>query len=122
MLAQIRKIFGGAKAGAGQFKTSPDGRYLSVNAELARIYRYESVEQMMIRVRDIQKQLYVDPVRRLQFVYSMERDGKVENFESEIYCADGSRIWITENARSVKDKSGALQHFEGTVRQLQRNS
>ena len=109
------RFFDRSKIAVGQFKTTPDGRYLYVNAELAQIYGYGSPEQMMIRLRDIQKQLYVDPVRRLQFVYAMERDGKVENFESEILCADGSRLWISENARCVMDAAGALQHYEGTV-------
>jgi diguanylate cyclase (GGDEF)-like protein len=42
------------------------------------------------------------------------QDG-VRNFESQVYRLDGSVIWISENARAVKDADGAVQFYEGTV-------
>ncbi|HVT36384.1 MAG TPA: hypothetical protein VHE37_12410, partial [Nevskiaceae bacterium] len=73
MLGKLRQRLRG-KDQVGVFKTTPDGRYLYADAALARIYRYPSPEHMMIELRDIQKQLYVDPVRRLQFIFQMGRD------------------------------------------------
>jgi len=39
----------------------------------------------------------------------------VTNFVSEIHHRSGRRIWISENARAVRDWSGALLCYEGTV-------
>jgi signal transduction histidine kinase len=47
------------------------------------------------------------------------RDGTVRNFESEIYRhKTRERIWISENARLVRDDSGQPQHYEGTVEEI----
>jgi signal transduction histidine kinase len=45
----------------------------------------------------------------------MERDGKVSNFESQVYRKDGSNIWISENAVAVRDDFGRLLYYEGFV-------
>lgn len=99
----------------GLFQTTADGRILSVNPALARIYGYGSPEQLIEQMGNVAEQLYVRPGRRSEFMRLMELDGKVEGFESEIYQADGSIIWISESARSVCDEQGRLLFFEGTV-------
>ena len=50
----------------------------------------------------------------------MEQDGYVEDFVSEIYRhKTRERIWISESARVVKDtKTGAVKHYEGSVREI----
>jgi signal transduction histidine kinase len=45
----------------------------------------------------------------------MQAHDVVTNFVSEIYHSSGRRIWISENARAVRDWSGALLCYEGTV-------
>ena len=52
----------------GIFQTTPDGHYLSANPALARIYGHASPEDLIAHLRDIQRQLYVQPARRLEFV------------------------------------------------------
>lgn len=99
----------------GIFQTTPDGRYLGANPALARIYGYASPEELQRQLRDISRQLYVRPVRRVEFLERMERDGKVENFESQVYRKDGSTIWISENAVAVHDDFGRLLYYEGFV-------
>ena len=42
----------------------------------------------------------------------------VRHFESEIYRKDKSTIWISENARAVRDESGELIYFEGMVEDI----
>lgn len=108
-----RSVFENAVEGI--FQTTPEGRYLDVNPALARIYGYDSPEDLMESVTDIAGQLYVDDARREEFVALMERCGSVRNFESEIYRKDGSRIWIAENVRAVADGQGELLYYEGFV-------
>jgi Amt family ammonium transporter len=99
----------------GMFQTSRDGRYLSANPALAHIYGYTAPEELMQSLSDIGTQLYVEPRRRDDFRQEIERDGIVVNFESQVYRRDGSVIWISENARAIRDKDGNVQSYEGTV-------
>ena len=99
----------------GMFLTTPDGRYIDVNPTLARLYGFTSRDQLIAYFSDIANELYVDPSRRDDFVAAMERDGVVAGFESEIRRADGTHIWISENARAVRDGDGSIVRFEGTV-------
>jgi PAS domain S-box-containing protein len=99
----------------GIFQTTPEGRYLAVNPALARIYGYESADELRGQLRDIERQLYVQAGRRAEFLELMARDGKVSNFESQVRRKDGSVIWISENAVAVRDESGRLLYYEGFV-------
>lgn len=99
----------------GIFQTTPDGHYLDANPALARIYGYSDPAALIHGLRDIQHQLYVDPTRRATFIHLMQTHGQVRDFESEVYRRDGSRIWISENARAVMNEAGQVQFYEGTV-------
>ncbi len=99
----------------GIFQTTPDGRYLSANPALADIYGYETVGQMIAELPNLNRQLYVDPNQRAEFVSKLAARRQVSKFESQIYRRDGSRIWISENAHSICDESGNVLYYEGTV-------
>ena len=99
----------------GIFRTTPEGHYLAVNQALAQIYGYGTPEKLMARLTDIGAQLYVDSGRRDEFHTLMQADDLVTDFVSEIYHQSGKRIWILENARAVRDWSGVLICYEGTV-------
>jgi PAS domain S-box-containing protein len=99
----------------GIYQTTPDGHYLSANAALARIYGYSSPEEMILGLKDIERQLYVDPQRRQEFIDLVEANNAVLGFESQIYRKDRKVIWISENARTVRDSKGKILYYEGTV-------
>jgi diguanylate cyclase (GGDEF)-like protein/PAS domain S-box-containing protein len=98
----------------GIFRTSPDGHYLDANPALAKIYGFDSPEELMTSLRDIRKQLYVDPSRREEFMRIIKARGVVSGFESQVYRKNGDTIWISENARAVFDGTQVL-YYEGTV-------
>ncbi|MEW5770944.1 MAG: EAL domain-containing protein [Pseudomonadota bacterium] len=110
---RYRSIF--EHATEGIFQTSPDGAYIAANPALARIYGYATPDQLMADLCDIQHQLYVDPSRRREFVRLMREYGHVRNFEAAVYRRDGAVIWIAENARAVRDETGQVLFYEGTV-------
>lgn len=99
----------------GIFQTSPDGKYISVNPALARIYGYDSPEEMISMVTNIGSQVYVEPNRRTEFVEALKKFGSISQFESLVYRRDHSIIWISENARAVYSDDGRLLYYEGTV-------
>jgi PAS domain S-box-containing protein len=99
----------------GIFQTSVDGRYLSANRALARIYGFESPEQLIRELANIGGQLYVEPLRRDEFARLIQQAGEVSNFESRVYHRDGTIFWISENARVVRNVDGEAIYYEGTV-------
>ena len=110
---RYRSIFENAIEGV--FQSTPDGGYIAVNPALARIYGYKSADDLIVSLRDIKHQLYVEPERRTEFMRMMAEFGSVSNFESRVYRRDGEIIWISENARAVRDEAGTLMFYEGTV-------
>ena len=110
-----RSIFENAIEGI--FQTTLNGQYLNVNPALAKMYGYDSKEELIRGLTRIDNQLYVDPTRREDFVREM-RNGVVRSFESEIFRKDGSKIWISENARAVCDADGNLLYYEGMVEDI----
>ncbi len=111
-----RSIFENAIEGI--FQTTPSGQYLNVNPALAKMYGYDSVDDLIAGLTAIDNQLYVDAHRRTEFVALMKEHGTVRGFESEIYRKDGSTMWISENARAVLDGSGQISYFEGMVEDI----
>jgi len=99
----------------GIFRTSAEGRYLTVNPALAKIYGYSSPADLITNLTDIGAQLYVDSNRRDEFRTLMQASDVVTDFVSEIYHSSGKKIWISENARAVRDASSQLVCYEGTV-------
>lgn len=104
----------------GIFQTTPDGRYLSANPALARIYGYASPHALIASLTDIAGSLYVDRSRRDEFQRLLEEHDSVQGFESQVYRADGSIVWISENARAVRGADGQLRYYEGTVMDITR--
>ena len=99
----------------GIFQSTPSGGYISANPALAKLYGYDSPEELMSEIKNISQQLYVNQARRLEFVAAMEADNAVSGFESMVCRKDGRRIWVSENVRAVRDSKGELLYYEGTV-------
>ena len=102
----------------GMFQSSISGQYLRVNQALARLLGYESSQDLIESIQDIALQIYTIPQRRSQFVQHLEQFGAIENFEIEVYCKNGDRIWIQETARAVRDSEQNLQYYEGTAHNI----
>ena len=102
----------------GIFQTTPEGHYLMANAALARIYGYNTPEELMSSLTDISRSLYAQEGRRAEFVRLMQEHDTITGFESQVYRKDGSVIWISENCRAVRDTDGHLLYYEGTVEDI----
>lgn len=114
---EYKSIFENAVLGI--YKSSPgSGRHLSCNPELARIYGYESVEDLLNNITDISHQLYVNPERRVELINSLKEKDETIGFESQLYRKGGKLIWISENARAVKDEKGDIKFLVGTVKDI----
>jgi len=113
---RYRSIFENAVEGI--FQTTLDGKYVAVNPALARMYGYDSPDEMIAAITNIATQLYVDPGRRDEFIRLMQEQEKLTGFEALVHRKDGSFIWISENVRTRRDQVGGLIGYEGTVEHI----
>ncbi|WP_158269657.1 PAS domain-containing sensor histidine kinase [Desulfonatronum sp. SC1] len=97
----------------GIFTSTPEGRFLSVNPVLARMYGYETPGELLESIRDIAAQAYVDPAEREEFKRVLEKYGQVFNYESRRLHRDGTIIWVSVNARGVRDETGGIALYQG---------
>ena len=113
---RYRSIFENAVEGI--FQTTLGGKYVAVNPALARMYGYDSPEDMLATITDIASEVYVDPGCRDEFNRLMHEQEELTGFEALVYRKDGGFIWISENVRALRDTAGALVGYEGTVENI----
>jgi two-component system cell cycle sensor histidine kinase/response regulator CckA len=113
---KYRSIFENAVEGI--FQTTPEGRCIGANPAMARMLGYKSPEELLAHITDIQNQIYVDPHRRADFKYLIERDRFVKDFEYQVRRKDGSTLWVSENARAVPNDEGEILYYEGFVQDV----
>jgi two-component system cell cycle sensor histidine kinase/response regulator CckA len=113
---RLRLLFENAVEGI--FQASVDGKLLSVNPALARMCGYSSPAEMIASGSDVSADFYADPQARLEFSRRMFADGAVERFEYQLRRKNGTKIWVSENARVVRDKAGDVVAYEGTMEDI----
>jgi len=113
---KYRSIFDNCVDGIVQ--STPEGRYLSVNPPAARMFGYESPQEMIEAVRDVAKQHYVDPLQRVKLLKELEDKGRVDNFEVHVCRKDGKKFWVSYSARTVRNRDGSVLYFEGTQQDI----
>jgi PAS domain S-box-containing protein len=86
----------------GVFNTSLDGKFLFVNDALARMYDFDSPEQMVV---EGSLPRWVDPQNREQLMSDLQEHGSVSNFEAETITASGRHIHVLF---SVKLQDGVI--------------
>lgn len=113
---KYRSIFENAVEGI--FLLAPDGRCLSANPAMARIFGYDSPEQFVVEAANWVGSLYVEPEQGIEFLQRVKTEGSISNFECGVKRRNGSIIWISQNARAVRDVTGSLLHLEGTLEDI----
>src|SRR5712691_10536958 len=113
---KYRDIFENAVEGI--FQTSPDGEFIAANPALARMLGFESPEELIRERTDIGRTHYVESERRAEFKRLLDQHDTVRGFEFEAYRKDGTKIWMSDNVRAVRDASGKLLYYEGTVEDI----
>jgi len=110
---KYRAIFENAVEGI--YQSGVDGAILRANPAMARIFGLQSQRELIDRPAEETHALYVEPDRWREFRKLVEEKGAIVGFESQVRRRDGSVIWISENARALRDRKGRLLGFEGTV-------
>ena len=110
---KYRSIFEHALEGI--FQITPQGKFVSANPSYARIYGYESAEELMEEMKKKGSQAEVNREDYQEFVRRLEEKGFVEGYERQRVRKDGTRIWVRTNARAVRSAAGEVLYYEGTI-------
>lgn len=113
---KYRTIFEDALIGI--FQVSPEGRPISVNRTMARIYGYDSPEELLTEVSNVGEELLVDPSQLIAWKSSIEEIGVAYGVEAEVYGREGEKKWVSLNLRAVRNVRGRIAHFEGTAEDI----
>ena len=114
-----RSIFDNAPIGI--FRSTPDGRILRANPVLANMLGYDGEDDLTRDPASRSDNWYVNQDRRAEFWRMLERDGYVTNFQSEVRRTGrgrDERFWVSENAHLVRDDTGKVMFYEGTVEDI----
>jgi two-component system, LuxR family, sensor kinase FixL len=104
----------------GIFQSTEDGKFINVNPAMARIYGYDSPEDMLRSVNDISTQVYVDIEQRNEAHRRLNAGEKLTGYEVQDYRKDGSRFWSSMSAQAIRDGNGNVLYYEGTIEDVTR--
>lgn len=113
---EYRSIFENAREGI--YRSSPGERFIAANPAFARIFGYDSPEDILAGVTDIARQIYVNQDDAAEFARIMETEGEIINFEFQAYRKNNSRIWISVSAHAVRDEKGVWLYHEGSLEDI----
>jgi two-component system, cell cycle sensor histidine kinase and response regulator CckA len=108
---RFRNLFEGVLEGV--YQSTPGGRVLAANPMLLRMLGLASPAEL--NDINIANDLYVDPNVRKRLLERLEREGGFQNVEYELRRRDGRIISVLENARVIRDDTGAVDYYEGTL-------
>jgi PAS domain S-box-containing protein len=103
----------------GAYRASMDGKSVQVNAALTRLNGFASVDEMQVALGDVYSNPYRIPEQRGEFKALLQAQGHVTNFEAEmVRKLTGKTMWTRDHAHIVRDASGAILNYEGTVEDI----
>ena len=112
--ARYRDLFENSVVGI--YRTTPDGRVLTANPALVRMLGYATFEELA--QRNLEEEGFEPEYERSVFRERIERDGQVTGLESAWTKRDGTRLFVRENARLVRDEKGRVLCYEGTAEDI----
>ncbi len=102
-------------AAEGICRVAVDGRMLSANPAMARILGYDSPDELVASLTDVRQQLYVQPEGRDVFLSSILERRSVLRREFQFRRKDRQTIWVSMNARLVRNEAGQPLFIEGSI-------
>ncbi|MCX7643535.1 MAG: GAF domain-containing protein, partial [Armatimonadetes bacterium] len=110
---QFRELVENATVGI--YRSTPEGQLLMVNPALARMFGYDSPEEMMASITDLSTQAYADPSYREDFKRMVAEQGFVQNLIIPLRRKNGETFWAAVSGRGVYAPNGKLLYYEGFI-------
>jgi diguanylate cyclase (GGDEF)-like protein/PAS domain S-box-containing protein len=97
---------------AGVYRSSVSGDLLDCNESFARILGYNSKEELL---HHSITEIYPNPADRETFVFRLNEQKILSNYENQLKRKDGTLLWVLENATMLPDQSAGSWIIEGTL-------
>jgi PAS domain S-box-containing protein len=101
----------------GIFELGPQGHLVAVNPAMAAFLGYGSQQEMLTTMTDSLWTWAVSPEQQQKLMATLTSDGYVRSFELEVYCKDGSKIWISTSLRTRR-VGGVLAGYVGIAEDI----
>ena len=88
------------------------------NQAMAKMFGYESPEEMMTSVTDVDRQHHVNPEDRRKLKEMIEEHGFIKGYEAQNNRKDGSIIWISLTMHAVRDEKGQIMYYDGIIEDI----
>jgi len=99
----------------GVYRSTPDGRILYANPQLATLFGVASVEDL----KDVDlNDSGIAQDDRTAFKERVECEGQIVQDETVWTRPDGSVVHVLESARVVRDEDGSVRYYEGVVEDI----
>ncbi|MFO7800987.1 MAG: PAS domain S-box protein, partial [Desulfovermiculus sp.] len=95
--------------------TTPEGRILSANPAMARMFGYSSPVELIDSGRSDATDLYADLYDRKELMRLLDENDEVVNYKSRGIRRDGITVWTSINVHAVRDKSGNITYIQGFI-------
>ena len=102
----------------GIYHSSIDGKFIMANPSMAKIFGYDSPDELINSITNIGKQIYADPAQRSKMAELILAQGHIENHEIQVVKKNKEIIWVSANIRIVKNDHGAILYFEGILEDI----
>jgi PAS domain S-box-containing protein len=96
----------------GDFISTVDGKILSCNPAFARIYGFDSVEEVL---RTNSESFYLSSVDRDSFLALLREKRKLEYYEEVVKRKDGKMIYLISNEIGIFNDRGELVQIKGYI-------
>jgi PAS domain S-box-containing protein len=113
---RFRNIFENATEGI--YQSTPEGRFITANSSLARMFGYESASELISSMTHIGLQLYADPSEREYVIDRLAKQDRITGFEMRAFKKNNDIIWVRDHIHAVRDSQGNLLYFEGTLEDI----
>lgn len=94
----------------GDFISTPDGKLLGCNPAYAKIFGYDSVEEI---IKENTYQRYPSFQVREEFLRLLKEQKRLYNYEIELRKKDGTPLYIIENVFAELDENGEIKIIRG---------
>ena len=102
-------------APVGIFRITPERRFVSANAAMAYIFGYRSPDEFLAVFGGDIGALFNDSDALQRLAREMEGTEHVEGLEIRVRRRTGDSIWVSVNARVVRDQGGEPVFYDGFV-------
>ncbi len=111
--AHFRSLFDSVPVGL--YRTTTNGRVLAANLALAEMFGFPDLNDLK---KYNAEKIYLDQQERKKWQRQMEHGRAIHISETQMRKRDGSTIWIENQARAVRDQTGRVIYYEGSLKDI----